>query len=59
VPPAWQIAALPDVDGDRKIDLVWRDTTTGDVGVWLMDGAVIRQKSIVASGVPPAWQIQE
>ncbi|KJU85372.1 secreted protein containing PKD domain protein, partial [Candidatus Magnetobacterium bavaricum] len=27
-----------DLNGDGKADIVWRDTTTGDVAAWLMDG---------------------
>jgi hypothetical protein len=30
------------LDGDGKADLVWRQTQTGDVIAWLMNGAVAR-----------------
>ena len=55
-PTAWQIVAVGDVDGDGKADLVWRQTETGDVDVWLMDGATVREKS-VATELSRAWQI--
>jgi len=42
------------VNGDGKADLVWRDTSTGDVGVWLMDGV----KEVIASSVSLEWEIQ-
>jgi hypothetical protein len=31
--------ALPDFDGDRRADLLWRNGTDGRNAVWLMDGA--------------------
>jgi hypothetical protein len=52
-----------DLDGDGRMDLVWRETQTGDMVAWLMNGAVASQQSFVAfgqpwpTGVPVAWQI--
>ncbi len=57
VPLAWQIVGVRDLDGDGKADLVWRHSQTGDVAVWLMDGATVKKGPVVASGVPLAWQI--
>jgi len=58
VPLAWQIAEVGDLDGDGKADLVLRNTTTGDVAVWLMNGLSPTQQIVVAPGVPLTWQIQ-
>src|SRR5437016_14617461 len=57
VPLAWHIVGVGDVDGDGTGDLVWRHTQTGDVAVWLMNGAAATTGPIVASSVPLAWQI--
>jgi len=49
---------VEDVNGDGKADLVWRQTQSGDVAVWLMDGVKVIGSAIVSPGVPLAWQIQ-
>jgi hypothetical protein len=35
------VAITGDVDSDGKGDLLWRNTQTGDVAVWLMKGATV------------------
>ena len=57
VPLVWQIVGVRDLDGDGKADLVWRQTQTGDVAAWLMDGVTVRQGPVVSQGVPLVWQI--
>ena len=58
VPLVWQIASLGDVDGDGKADVIWRQTQTGDLAVWIMDGTAVRQQPVIAPGVPMVWQVQ-
>ena len=39
-------------------DLVWRDTRTGDVGLWQMTGGASAYRMLgVASGMPAEWRI--
>ncbi|HEV3216576.1 MAG TPA: VCBS repeat-containing protein [Vicinamibacterales bacterium] len=38
-------------------NLLWRNSQTGDVEMWLMNGVAVAQEPIVSSGVPLAWQI--
>ena len=42
--PTSALAATHDFDGDGKSDILWRDTS-GDVAVWLMNGATVSQSA--------------
>ena len=57
VPAAWVVAEMGDLDGNGTADLVWRHTSTGDVGAWLMNGLSASTTGVLASGVPLAWEI--
>src|SRR5204863_382919 len=46
-----------DFDGDGKTDLLFRNTTTGDVAAWLMNGLTVKQGGVVYPGLSSAWQI--
>lgn len=52
----WIIQGVGDFNGDGKSDILWRDSTTGEVYVWLINGT-----SIVGQGSPYTvssdWQI--
>jgi len=52
------IASFGDVDADGKADVIWRQTQTGDLAVWIMDGTAVRQQPVIAPGVPMVWQVQ-
>jgi kumamolisin len=46
----------PDFDGDGKQDILWRNTSTGQVGIWLMNGP--GPKAVANLGSPPlSWVI--
>jgi hypothetical protein len=51
----WQLAALGDLDGDGKADLVWQNNSTGDVSAWLMNGTIVNSWATITTNVPPAW----
>lgn len=58
-PPAGALTTIPnppDFDGDGKQDFLWRDTTTGQVGIWMMNGS--QPKATAAIGTPSlSWVI--
>ena len=59
MPLDWTIAGIGDVDGDEKADLVWRNTSTGDVAVWLGNGVdPPTTTGVIAGSVPLEWEIQ-
>ena len=58
VSAAWVIAGIGDLDGNGKADIVWRNTATGDVGVWLMNGLRLGSTGVIAGAVPAAWVIK-
>jgi hypothetical protein len=35
---AWAIVGVADFDGDGKADLLWRNTSNGQNGLWYMNG---------------------
>jgi hypothetical protein len=45
-----------DVNGDGKADLVWRHMSSGEVAIWLMNGATIASSGFLG-GVSLAWEI--
>ncbi|KJU86983.1 protein containing DUF1566 [Candidatus Magnetobacterium bavaricum] len=57
IPNKWQIKAAEDVDGDGKADIIWQNTTNGDVYIWLMDGLSIVNRGYVAQGISN-WQLR-
>ena len=57
VPLDWQIAGLGDLNGDGKVDVVWRHAQTGDVAGWLMSGSTVAQSAVISPGVPATSQI--
>ncbi|MFO0829712.1 MAG: VCBS repeat-containing protein [Phycisphaerales bacterium] len=52
----WACAAIGDLDGDGKSDLVWRKSTTGQVKVWLMNG-LSAASSPIAETLGTSWTL--
>jgi YD repeat-containing protein len=38
----WKIRGSADLDADGMTDLLWQNTVTGEIGVWLMNGTSLR-----------------
>lgn len=57
VPAEWQISAKADLNGDGMQDIVWRNQTSGDVYVWLMQGSDVKSEGTLFAGISSNWQI--
>ena len=55
VPTDWVIGGYGDFNGDGNTDILWRNTTTGDTYIYLMDGATVLAGSGYSRNVPTAW----
>lgn len=55
----WRVAAVADMNGDGRDDLVWQNPTTGGVAAWLMnDAQVLAAEWLVPDDVADlAWTI--
>ena len=47
--------AAGDFNGDGKADLVWCNSATGEVAVWLLDGPTLLSAALVGAPVDRAW----
>ncbi len=55
--PAWKILFQPDVNGDGRADILWYNTSTGQVYVMLMNGASIIAQGFAYTEPDTQWQI--
>ena len=56
-PSPWTIAETGDFNGDNKTDILWYNSTSGQLIIWLLNGA-----SVIGTGspgtAPSPWQLQ-
>jgi hypothetical protein len=57
VPTNWGIAGLGDFNGDGYTDILWRDSTTGTVAIWLLNSSLAVQSTAGLGAVPSNWNI--
>jgi hypothetical protein len=56
VPSNWSIQGFGDFYGDGNVDILWRDSNTGTVAIWNMNGFQIKATSNLGA-VPSTWNI--
>jgi exo-beta-1,3-glucanase (GH17 family) len=54
----WDITQVGDVGGDGKADVIWRNSTSGQVTMWVVNGTLLAGSNVVATSVPLKWIIQ-
>jgi FG-GAP repeat len=57
VPSNWSIALTGDFNGDGKTDILWRDSSTGTVVIWFMNGVQVASTASLGA-VGTDWTIQ-
>ena len=55
----WKVAGIGDFDGDGKADILWRNSSTGQNYVYLMNGTIIKPgEGYLRTVADPAWQVK-
>ena len=58
VPLAWRVAAVVDVTGDGKPDLIWQNSLSGNVLYWALNGPTFTGAfGLIGQGVPTAFRV--
>ncbi len=53
----WTIAGIGDFDGDGKADILWRNTSTGQNHIYLMNGTSILTEGYLRTVADQSWQV--
>ena len=56
IDPVWEVAQVADWNADGKPDLLFRNTATGLVFVWYLDGVVLGASDYITQ-IDPSWEI--
>jgi hypothetical protein len=54
---AWQVAGTGDFDGDGRADILWRNFSTGENYLYLMEGTTIAGEGYLRTVADQNWQV--
>ncbi len=55
---SWSVVEIGDFDGNGSSDMLWRQSTTGALSEWLMNGSQIVSTSTLSASPDANWQVQ-
>jgi FG-GAP-like repeat/CARDB len=58
VPGDWYVGGFGDFNGNGTLDIYWRNGSTGDAGVWLMNGTTYAGVAGIDNIFDPAWVVE-
>jgi hypothetical protein len=53
----WQVKGVGDFDGDGRADILWRNSSSGENYLYLMNGVAIVNEGYLRIVADPNWQI--
>src|SRR5438477_128571 len=54
----WQVQGIGDFDGDGRADILWRNLSTGENYIYLMNGWTIAARGLVNAVSDQSWQVR-
>ena len=55
---SWKVEGIADFTGDGKVDILWRNYQTGEIGTWNMNGTTFVDTSYLLRVPDLSWQIE-
>src|SRR5436190_1882044 len=54
----WQVQGIGDFDGDSRDDILWRNSSTGENYIYVMNGLTIASEGYLRTALDQAWQVK-